>query len=108
MSSYPVYLLPGAQQDLLELHKYVTMHDSLRKADGLIENLYKVCLRLTTMPDSGRVPPELQRIGSKDFKEIILKPYRVIYKPTKNRVLVYCILDGRRDLQDLLAERLLR
>ena len=108
MSSYPVYLLAGAQQDLLELHKYVAVHDSLRKAHGLIENLYHACLMLKTMPDRGRVPPELERIGSKDFKEIILKPYRVIYKRTKNRVLVYCILDGRRDLQDLLEERLLR
>ncbi len=108
MSSYPVYLLSGAQQDLLELHKYVTIHDSMRKADRLIDNLYKACLRPKTMPDRGRVPPELERIGSRDFKEIILKPYRVIYKRTKNRVLVYCILDGRRDLRDLLEERLLR
>lgn len=108
MSSYHVYLLSGAQQDLLELHRYVALHDSARKADRLIDNLYKACVRLKSMPDRGRVPPELERIGSRDFKEIILKPYRVIYKPTKNRILVYCILDGRRDLPDLLEERLLR
>jgi len=108
VSSYPVYLLSGAQQDLLELHKYVAVHDSVRKADRLIDNLYKACSRLKTMPDRGRVPPELERIGSSDFKEIILKPYRVIYKPAKNRVLVYSMLDGRRDLQDLLEEQLLR
>ena len=60
------------------------------------------------MPERGRIPPELERIGIREFRELILKPYRIIYSMAKNQVLVYCVLDGRRDLQDLLEERLLR
>ncbi len=108
MISFSVYLLSGAKQDLLQLHRYVALNDSNEKADRLIDDLYKVCLRLKTMAERGRVPPELERIGVREFREIILKPYRIIYSVAKPRVLVYCILDGRRDLQDLLEERLLR
>ncbi len=108
MTSFPVYLLAGAKQDLLQLHKYVVLNDSDEKADRLIDDLYKTCLKLKTMPERGRIPPELERIGIREFREIILKPYRVIYSVTKTQVFVYCILDGRRDLQDLLEERLLR
>jgi toxin ParE1/3/4 len=53
--------------------------------------------------------PELGRIGiAHEFRELIFKPYRIIYSVTRSEVFVHCILDGRRDLQDLLEEKLLR
>jgi toxin ParE1/3/4 len=108
VTSFSVFLLSGAKQDLLQPHKYVALNDSLEKADRLIDDLQKTCSRLKTMPERGRIPPELERIGIREFREIIFKPYRIIYSMAKNQVLVYCVLDGRRDLQDLLEERLLR
>jgi hypothetical protein len=37
----------------------------------------------------------------------VFKPYRVIYRIVEKRVLVYVIADGRRNMQTLLARRLL-
>ena len=108
MTSFSVFLLSGAKQDLVHLHSYVTLNDSREKADRLIDDLQRMCSRLTTMPERGRIPSELERIGIREFREIIFKPYRIIYSVLKSQVFVYCILDGRRDLQDLLEERLLR
>jgi toxin ParE1/3/4 len=108
VTSFSVFLLSGAQQDLLQLHKYVALNDSLDKADRLMDDLQRTCSRLKTIPERGRIPPELERIAIREFRELILKPYRIIHSMAKNQVLVYCVLDGRRDLQDLLEERLLR
>jgi toxin ParE1/3/4 len=108
VTSFSVYLLSGAKQDLLHLHGYVATGDSIEKADKLIDDLQRTGERLKTMPERGRVPPELERIGIREFREIIIKPYRIIYAIVKSTVFVYCILDGRRDLQALLEERLLR
>jgi toxin ParE1/3/4 len=108
VTSFSVYLLSGAKQDLLQLHTYVALNDSAEKADRLIDHLQKACSTLKTMPERGRIPPELGRLGIREFREIIMKPYRIIYSLAKSQVLVYSILDGRRDLQDLLEERLLR
>jgi toxin ParE1/3/4 len=108
VTSYSVLLLSGAKQDLLHLYKYVALNDSLEKANRLIDDLQRTCSRLKTMPERDRIPPELERIRIREFREIILKSYRVIYNVVKSQVFVYCILDGRRDLQDLLEERLLR
>ena len=108
MTSFSVYLLSGAKQDLLQLPTYVALNDSVERADRLIDHLQKACSRLKTMPERGRIPPELGRLGIREFREIIMKPYRIIYSLAKSQVLVYSILDGRRDLQDLLEERLLR
>ncbi len=108
MTFFSVFLLSGAKQDLLQLHKYVTLNDFPQKTDRLIDDLQRTCSRLKTMAERGRIPPELERIGMREFREIIAKPYRIIYSVVKSHVFVYCILDGRRDLQDLLEERLLR
>ncbi len=56
----------------------------------------------------GNVPPELERISVTGFLEIHFRPYRIIYQVIENDLFIHCILDGRRDLQTLLQERLLR
>jgi toxin ParE1/3/4 len=43
-----------------------------------------------------------------EFREIHFKPYRIIYQIIDKRVFVHCVLDGRRDLQELLERRMLR
>jgi toxin ParE1/3/4 len=60
------------------------------------------------MPDRGHVPPELERIGVLEFREVFYKPYRIIYQIIGNNVYIHCILDGRRDMQDILQQRVLR
>ena len=37
----------------------------------------------------------------------MLKPYRVIYRVVGSQVVIYLIVDGRRDMQSVLARRLL-
>ena len=36
------------------------------------------------------------------------KPYRIVYQVGKKTVYIHCVFDGRRDMQKLLQERLLR
>jgi toxin ParE1/3/4 len=60
------------------------------------------------VPERGRIPPELERVGVREFREIVFKPYHIIYSAVESQVFIYCILDGRRDPQDLSEERLLR
>ncbi len=60
------------------------------------------------MPDRGHLPPELERIGVLEFREVFFKPYRIIYQIIGNNVYVHCILDDGRDMQDTLQQRVLR
>ena len=46
-------------------------------------------------------------LGIKEYRQTFFKPYRVIYRIERRRVYVYLIIDGRRDMQSLLARRLL-
>ncbi len=54
------------------------------------------------------MPPELEAIGVKDYREVHFKAYRVIYQIVGRQVVAHVIADGRRSLRRLLERRLLR
>jgi toxin ParE1/3/4 len=46
-------------------------------------------------------------LGIKDYRQTFFKPYRLIYRVMARDVVVFVIADSRRDMQGLLARRLL-
>jgi toxin ParE1/3/4 len=62
---------------------------------------------LSRFPERGSYPKELAALGIKEYRQAAFKPYRVIYRITGNQVVIYLIVDGRRDMQSVLARRLL-
>jgi len=106
--THEVFLSADAQDDVLGIWKYVANQDSLESADRLFEALQEKCLSLEHFPDRGHCPTELERIHVREYLEIHFKPYKIIYRIYEQKVFIYCVLDGRRNLQDLLIERLFR
>ncbi len=106
--SFEVFLTQDAEDDIFDIYSYVSENDSQLKADKLFEKLKVTCLKLKDLPSRGHIPPELKRINVVEYLEVHFKPYRIIYQIVDNQVFVHCVLDGRRNLQDLLQERLIR
>jgi toxin ParE1/3/4 len=50
----------------------------------------------------------LVSLGIADYRETHYKPFRVIYRIARNDVVVYCVVDARRDIRSFLERRLLR
>lgn len=108
MTKFTVHLVVDAEADLVEIYRYVALNDSPEKADRLLNSIERTVLQLETAPLRGHHPLELERLGILDYREVFFKPYRIVYQVIKTYVYVHCVLDGRRDLQDLLQQRLLR
>lgn len=108
MKKHNVQLDLDAEDDLFQIYRYVALNDSEEQADRLFEALKRACYSLRTLPLRGHIPPELQDIGVSQFREIRFKPYRIFYSIERTTVSIHCVLDGRRDMQTLLQERLLR
>ena len=104
---YEVRIDNIASDDLYAIYRYVANNDSPEKAERLIDNIHKAVSSLETMPTRGSHPPELQRWGILDFREIFFKPYRIIYEIRSKTVFVHAVLDGRRNCEDLLQQRIL-
>ena len=106
--AFQVLIAEDAERDIGDIHAYVAETDSAVKADRLVDKLEGLCAKLAELPERGNVPPELRAIGITEYREVHYKPYRVIYRVLERRVVVYCVLDGRRDMQSLLMRRLIR
>ena len=101
-------LIQDAEDDVLDIYDYILRNDSPERAQYVFSKLFDACITLEQTPNRGHIPPELERIGVTGFREIHFKPYRIIYEIEGKTVFIHCILDGRRDMEDLLERRLLR
>lgn len=104
---YEVVLTRGAEQDLESIHDYIAEFDSLANANHVLDRLMEVVQGLAQFPERGSHPRELVALGIKDYRQSAFKPYRVVYRVLGNQVVIYLIVDGRRDMQSVLARRLL-
>ena len=105
---YEVVLTPGAEQDLEAIIDYIAEHDCTASAERVLDQLSEVLASLGHMPERGSIPRELQALGIREYRQVLFKPWRCIYRITESqRVVVYLVVDGRRDMQGLLQRRLL-
>jgi toxin ParE1/3/4 len=106
--TWSVVLTEGAEQDLESIYDYIAEFDSVRSADYVLDRLMDAVARLSRFPERGSYPRELSALGIREYRQTFFKPYRAIYRVEQTRVVIYLIADGRRDMQSLLARRLLR
>ncbi len=104
---YEVLLTRGAEQDLESIHDHIAEFDSVAHANHVLDRLMDVVVGLAQFPERGSYPKELVALGIKAYRQTAFKPYRVIYRVLGSRVVIYLIVDGRRDMQSVLARRLL-
>jgi toxin ParE1/3/4 len=107
MKRFEVLLTEAAEHDLEDIFAYILEFDSPRKAERVLDRLLEVAERLAAFPERGTQPKELRAIGIHDYRQVYFKPYRLLYRQIGDRVIVYLIADGRRDIQSLLYRRLL-
>jgi toxin ParE1/3/4 len=106
-AKFEVLLTEGAEQDLEAIHDYISEFDCVANANYVLDQLMDVVESLSRFPERGGYPKELVGLGIKEYRQTFFKPYRVIYRVTGSQVIIYLIADARRDMQSVLARRLL-
>lgn len=104
---YVVELTDAAEADLEAIFDYVAQHRSPAQANQLLDRLEARCATLSAFPERGSVPAELDALGDRKYRQLVLPPYRLIYRVAGQTVSVTLIADGRRDMSALLQRRLL-
>lgn len=106
-AKFEVLLTEGAEQDLEALHDYISEFDCVANANYVLDKLMDIVESLSKLPERGSYPKELVGLGIKEYRQTFFMSYRVIYRVTGSQVIIYLIADGRRDMQTVLARRLL-
>jgi toxin ParE1/3/4 len=102
---YAVTWSETAERDLLAIIDYIA-DDSPSRAYDVFKEVRKRASSLRSFPERGRVIPELQEQGITQYHELIIGPWRIIYRISKKQVYVLAVLDSRRSVEDILLRRL--
>ena len=94
-----------AVRDLDEILEYIAAESGVEQALEFYETVRHSIASLATMPRRCRQVPELLDIGLFEYREIIERPYRLVFRIVDQEVVILAILDSRRDLEELLLQR---
>ena len=104
---YQVVWAEIAQHDLKQIIDYIAI-DSPGNASRILQKIKQKVSALYSMPIRGRIVPELKDQGIHTYRELIIAPWRVIYRISDKTVFVLSLIDSRRNVEDILLERLTR
>ena len=107
MKNYKVIWTKSAKKDLEEIIDYISL-DSIEKAFEQFKKIKEKAKKLSTFPGQGRIIPELSRQNIIKYRELIVSPWRIMYKIEGNIVYVMAVIDGRRNIEDILLKRQFR
>jgi toxin ParE1/3/4 len=95
-----------AEKDLLGMLLYIA-DESPRNALKIMNKIRNRTAKLKQSPMQGRVVPELLSQGISQYREVVVSPWRVIYRVEGSQVFVVSVIDSRRNVEDILLGRLL-
>ena len=95
-----VHWTDRAFSHLLQIREYVALTSEVY-AERVLDRLVSRSEQLETFPESGRTVPEYER---SDVRELIERPYRLIYRVLPDRVDVLAVVHRRRELPSDVAD----
>ena len=102
-----VEVSPFAQDDLNEIIEYYSSL-SQNYIESTISEFEENVMSLKQHPRSRRIIHELERQGITQYRELIQGYYRIIYKISRDKVTVLTVIDGRRNFEEIIIEKLSR
>lgn len=96
-----------AESDLLEIIARIAL-DRPRAAEEILTEIWRKAQSLPELSERGRVVPELDQLGTKEYREMILAPWRIVYRIRPKQIEIMAVFDSRRNVEDLLLKRLTR
>jgi toxin ParE1/3/4 len=107
MSGYSVEWSKTAESDLIAIIQYIHTN-SPQAARNAFTPIRDKAADLVICPERGRIVPELLTHGIGHYRELIIPPWRVIYRFSSATVFVLAVIDSRRNVEDVLLDRLIR
>ena len=104
--NYEVIWANVAENDLRRLIEYIAV-DSPSHALKIFRKIKQKASTLNSFPDRGRVVPELRDHGILQYRELVLAPWRILYRISDKYVYVLSVLDSRQNVEDILLKRLI-
>lgn len=106
IQKYDILWAGVAENDLKEIIEYIAI-DSPADALRIFKKIKQKASSLYTLPERGRIVPELQEQGILLYREWVVPPWRIVYRISEMRVYVLSVLDAGQKVEDILLKRLI-
>ena len=103
---YQIKWTAPAREDINEIIDYISQ-TNINYAVKILDKMESHVKKLDSFPERHRIVPELERYGYLLYREIIVDYWRIIYKIENNLVYIMLVIDGRRNLEDLILKKIL-
>jgi toxin ParE1/3/4 len=104
--NYKIEWAEVAENDLKGIIGYIA-EDSPANALKILKKIKQKVSSLYTFPERGRIVPELKDQGILIYRELIIPPWRVIYRISEMKIYVLSVMDARQNVEDILLKRLI-
>ena len=104
---YEVLWSNVAENDLIDIIEYIAA-DSPVDASKIFRKIKQKASGLYSFPQRGRIIPELRDQGISQYRELVIPPWRMIYRISERAVYVLSVLDSRQNIEDILLKRLIK
>jgi len=102
---YKVSWASIAESDLNNIILFIA-DESPTNARKIFNKIKEKASSLTQIPERGRIVPELQDQGINLYREIIVSPWRIVYRISGKKVYVLTVFDSRQNAEDILLKKL--
>ena len=104
---YKVIWSNVAEHELKNIIDYIA-DDSPSAALRIFKKIKQKASNLHLFPERGRIVPELKDQGILQYRELIISPWRLIYRVSEKQVYVLSVLDSRQNIEDILLNRFIK
>jgi addiction module RelE/StbE family toxin len=104
---FNVFWTRTAENDFIFILEYIKK-DSPKNAQAVFAAIKEQALNLEFFPQRGRIVPELQEFGITQYREVIIKRWRIVYKVVDKNVYILSLIDTRQNVEDILFNRYVR
>ena len=74
----------------------------------ILKKIKKQVADLYYSPERCRIVPELYDHGITQYREMVIAPWRIMYRVVDSKVFVLSVLDSRQNIEDILLKRLMQ
>ncbi|MCL2205021.1 MAG: type II toxin-antitoxin system RelE/ParE family toxin [Treponema sp.] len=103
---YTIKWASPAKDDLDEIIEYISK-TNITYAVNVMDKIYEQVNTLDIYPERCRIVPDLGKYGYLMYRELNVDYWKIIFKIENEIVYIMMIIDGRRNLEDILLKKML-
>ena len=103
---YSVKWTAPAREDVNEIIEYIS-NTNIEYAVKILDRIEAAVKKLDTFPERYRIVPELEKYGYFLYRDIVVDYWKIIFKVENNFVYIMLVIDGRRNLDDILLKKMI-